>query len=484
MIFRALEQKILCRLSRRLDFGADAGIGRQQTVIGKPRPIAPHRLVKPFPPFRIHRVVDLFDPFNVGAELRLPAQVQSQMDTQTRRFGRGIDQAAERGAARKRKIIALGEIERRHGGGIKAFDGSRYGLGEKTGRVHHFPRPNGHGLIATDPDTDDRLTFAIVAGNSDGALALDTNAQLTVAPNGVVPPEAAAPITLRVRVTDRAGLTATATVTIDVGPAVEASPVIAPEALLLLAPAPPDPLPTTPPAAEANSEDAPETPARESIAMEQPSVASAPALNALDAPAVPVPLFPAFFLVGDVFQDAAEAPDSRAQAPVNAESSASRGKAATPAEDTEEATPRRLTVRTVTPEEEGEDVRINLPVSGPSHSPIAERKFVRELDRMRDEVRNDVVLDKALVGSSVAVTTGLSIGYVVWLVRGGMLLSSLLSSLPAWRMVDPLPVLASLDRSAKQDHGDDDSLEAIIKKRAKRATARIPVVAETYIIII
>ncbi|MEE9146934.1 MAG: hypothetical protein V3U27_05990, partial [Candidatus Tectomicrobia bacterium] len=270
-------------------------------------------------------------------------------------------------------------------------------------------------------------------------------------------------------VTDRAGLTATATVTIDVGPAVETSPVIAPEALLLLEPAPPDPLPATPPAEEANSEDEPEAPARESAATAQPSLASAPALNELTAPAVPVPLFPPFFLVSDVFQ-ASDAPDSRAQAPVNAESSASRGKAAKPVEETEEATPRRLTVRTGISEEEDEDVRINLPLSDSSRSPIAERKFVRELDRMRDEVRNDAVLDKALVGSSVAVTTGLSIGYVVWLVRGGMLLSSLLSSLPAWRMVDPLPVLASLDTSAKRDHGDDDSLEAIIKKRAKRAT--------------
>ena len=36
-------------------------------------------------------------------------------------------------------------------------------------------------------------------------------------------------------------------------------------------------------------------------------------------------------------------------------------------------------------------------------------------------------------GSTVAVSTGLSVGYVLWLVRGGVLLSSVLSSMPAWQ---------------------------------------------------
>jgi hypothetical protein len=66
------------------------------------------------------------------------------------------------------------------------------------------------------------------------------------------------------------------------------------------------------------------------------------------------------------------------------------------------------------------------------------------------------------MGSTLAMSAGLSIGYVLWLLRGGVLLSSVLSSLPAWRMVDPLPVLASLDRSSK-DKEDDESLESVIE---------------------
>lgn len=46
------------------------------------------------------------------------------------------------------------------------------------------------------------------------------------------------------------------------------------------------------------------------------------------------------------------------------------------------------------------------------------------------------------VASSAAVGTGLSVGYVVWLLRSGVLLSSVLSALPAWQLLDPLPVLA------------------------------------------
>jgi hypothetical protein len=47
-----------------------------------------------------------------------------------------------------------------------------------------------------------------------------------------------------------------------------------------------------------------------------------------------------------------------------------------------------------------------------------------------------------------------------------MLLSSILSSLPAWRLVDPLPVLASLEKGAKKAQADDESLEAVISKGA------------------
>ena len=38
-------------------------------------------------------------------------------------------------------------------------------------------------------------------------------------------------------------------------------------------------------------------------------------------------------------------------------------------------------------------------------------------------------------------------------------MGSMLSALPAWRFVDPLPILGALD---DDDNGDDDSLEALV----------------------
>ena len=58
-----------------------------------------------------------------------------------------------------------------------------------------------------------------------------------------------------------------------------------------------------------------------------------------------------------------------------------------------------------------------------------------KLDKEREELENGLTIDTRVVGSAVSVSTGLSIGYVIWLVRGGLLLGSVMSSLPAWRIL-------------------------------------------------
>ncbi len=93
---------------------------------------------------------------------------------------------------------------------------------------------------------------------------------------------------------------------------------------------------------------------------------------------------------------------------------------------------------------------------------IGSGDFRDNLDLVRNRFEELKFLDQTVLGTSVAASTGLSVGYVAWLVRGGVLLSTVLSSMPAWNLVDPLPVLAST-RKAESDE-DDDSLEDIIKK--------------------
>jgi hypothetical protein len=97
--------------------------------------------------------------------------------------------------------------------------------------------------------------------------------------------------------------------------------------------------------------------------------------------------------------------------------------------------------------------------------------FLGALQDLRDEVRNEGVVERFLLGSTVGVTTGLSLGYIVWLIRGGVLLSSLLSLIPAWQLVDPLPVLASMNKRTDEDE-DDDSLESLIHQGKKIVEAR------------
>jgi hypothetical protein len=91
---------------------------------------------------------------------------------------------------------------------------------------------------------------------------------------------------------------------------------------------------------------------------------------------------------------------------------------------------------------------------------------------MRDEIGKEVAFSQVAVGSTLTVATGLSVGYVLWLIRGGVLLSSLLSSLPAWRFVDPLPVLTHLGIRAKDEETEDDSLETVLQKGTEVADAQ------------
>jgi hypothetical protein len=87
-----------------------------------------------------------------------------------------------------------------------------------------------------------------------------------------------------------------------------------------------------------------------------------------------------------------------------------------------------------------------------------------------DTIKNDMVSQKKLkvdAGSATVVSFGASAAYLIWLLRGGSLLSSFLSIFPAWKSMDPLPVLESFEESRKRRNGkadDDESLESLVEK--------------------
>ena len=67
--------------------------------------------------------------------------------------------------------------------------------------------------------------------------------------------------------------------------------------------------------------------------------------------------------------------------------------------------------------------------------------------RQLDSELSVVTLASDVIGG---VLTTASTGYVLWLLRAGPLVASVLSSLPAWRTFDPLPVLDFWERKKKK----------------------------------
>jgi Cadherin-like len=101
----------------------------------------------------------------------------------------------------------------------------------------------------------------------------------------------------------------------------------------------------------------------------------------------------------------------------------------------------------------------------------AEADFQKTMERVREEVMQVASLDRNAMASTIGVSASFTIGYLVWLIRGGVLISSLLASLPAWRMVDPLPVLGKLGNRARDDN-DDQSLADIVESHGQRELAK------------
>ena len=87
--------------------------------------------------------------------------------------------------------------------------------------------------------------------------------------------------------------------------------------------------------------------------------------------------------------------------------------------------------------------------------------FYSQLDRLREDVREELQLDKSVTISVAGVSFGLSLVYVLWLIRGGVLMGSYLSALPAWRVLDPLPVLSRVGEEAEED---DEALDAVSER--------------------
>lgn len=84
------------------------------------------------------------------------------------------------------------------------------------------------------------------------------------------------------------------------------------------------------------------------------------------------------------------------------------------------------------------------------------------LDQMEDAMMNAAMTGTWQVHSGMALTSGLSIGWVLWSTKGSYIVGSLLSTASPWMFVDPLPVLDAIDRpkrTRRKDKSTDMSVE-------------------------
>lgn len=97
-------------------------------------------------------------------------------------------------------------------------------------------------------------------------------------------------------------------------------------------------------------------------------------------------------------------------------------------------------------------------------SEVALNKLANQMDDSKQLLRESATEQTKVLGTSVTVASSLSVGYIFWILRSGTLLASILTSLPAWKYIDPLPVLDSL--TGDDDESDQETLESMVNENS------------------
>ncbi|HIK90792.1 MAG TPA: cadherin repeat domain-containing protein [Planctomycetes bacterium] len=83
------------------------------------------------------------------------------------------------------------------------------------------------------------------------------------------------------------------------------------------------------------------------------------------------------------------------------------------------------------------------------------------LNTLKRDIFSQMSFDDAIVGSVATVGSGLTAGYILWAIRGGMLLSGLLAQMPVWTMIDPLLIVDRLGAPDSQGNRTSSRLVAV-----------------------
>ncbi|SPP65952.1 hypothetical protein NITLEN_40425 [Nitrospira lenta] len=290
---------------------------------------------------------------------------------------------------------------------------------------------------ASDPDAGDTHTYQLVS-NAGGRFAIDsTTGVITVMDGTLLDVQAAASHTITIRTTDGGGLTHDQVLTISVtsGPPLPTAPVPGP--LLPVTPVPPGPsIPTTTggPVNPVPTEGGSPAPGPTSMPMGLP-----PGVVRVVTPAgvphvIPMSVFP----VGPGHVQDGEKP-----VVLDEERGVVAWTVVEPVLNLLHEAADQLRTQVQSPE-------IPLKLS---------EFIVKELDAMTESLEEAMEgqQDEAtLVAATAAgVSIILSTGYVVWALRGGWLLASLMATMPVWRFFDPLPILVRAKEDREREGARD-----------------------------
>jgi len=80
--------------------------------------------------------------------------------------------------------------------------------------------------------------------------------------------------------------------------------------------------------------------------------------------------------------------------------------------------------------------------------------FWEKLDNFREELFDNNAM-KYTAGTIAVTSLAATAGYVFWMIKGGYLLAGMVSSLPAWQFLDPLPIFDNLSGGCWKEEDED-----------------------------
>ena len=89
--------------------------------------------------------------------------------------------------------------------------------------------------------------------------------------------------------------------------------------------------------------------------------------------------------------------------------------------------------------------------------------YWQTVDTFEQEANEDPQVE-VVVGTAAVVTTAASLTYAIWSIRSASVVASIASSLPAWALIDPLPITDPSALAPRPNSTSNETLPDIAKQ--------------------